>query len=239
MLATSFWGAFGIGVAVTVVGGLALALLLGAGNSLRKSIRDQRTRPKRNPPDVDLSSLGERQRVHVQALLHEREGYVARGLRDRVEQVDEQIVKARDEWWEKANDLRVALINIRSELESARRLLQEASERQLFWEPEQEELPAARWDDYRELLAGESEVEESRAAVEAAYQDCNRLNQLVRERIRVDRAEREASPRLMHRRPADWGRSFDAMENDADKVQSGITDIDTATAAIEVSLKKL
>jgi hypothetical protein len=68
-------------------------------------------------------------------------------------------------------------VDIRSELESARRILGEAAARQSFWNPEQEQLPAARWDDHRQTVAGEDEVMEARAAIEDAYPQCNRLNQ--------------------------------------------------------------
>jgi Arc/MetJ family transcription regulator len=55
---------------------------------------------RKSPPKVDLDAALPRQRAYLAALLHEREGYVRRGLRDRVRQVDDQIKLARDDWWE-------------------------------------------------------------------------------------------------------------------------------------------
>jgi hypothetical protein len=170
-------------VAVTVVGGLILALLGASGNWLTKRIRARLQRRK------------------------------------------------------KATVLRVALIDVRSELESARRLLQDAAEKQSFWNPAREQLPGQRWDDHRQTLAEERSIEDTRAAIEAAYQECNRLNQLVHQRIEEDRQEREADPLMQ--RSAGWALSFDAYEKDVDKVNAALAVIETAISAIGASLECL
>lgn len=92
-----------------------------------------------------MDYLGERERAYVVGLLHERHGYVQRGLKDRVDQVDAEIVRTRDDWSQRATKLRVALNDIQSELESARRTLEEAQASQSFWNPELEQLPGQRW----------------------------------------------------------------------------------------------
>jgi hypothetical protein len=143
-------------------------------------------------------------------------------------------------WWkrrQKARDLRVVFIDIRSELGSGRRVLQQAAEQQLFWNPELEQVPGQRWDDHRQRLAEEQSIEPIRAAIEEAYQQCNRLNQHVRDRVDEDSREREADPSLSRKRDANWGRSFEFYSDDKDVVQAAISSIDTAMGVIDAYLE--
>jgi hypothetical protein len=133
--------------------------------------------------------------------------------------------------------LRVALVDVRSELEAARRLLRDSAEKQAFWDPVREELPGQRWDEHRQTLAQEKSIEDTRATIEAAYQDCNRLNQLVHRRIEEDRQDREADPLMQ--RSAGWALSFDASEKDVDTVSAVLAQTETAISAIGASLEGL
>jgi chromosome segregation ATPase len=228
-------GEFIFWVAVGVVAALVAAMLLGGWNWLRRRIREWRSRPKADPPKVDLDNLGKRERTYVQALLHEREGYVQKGMKDRAEQVDAEIVRTRDDWSQRATKLRVALKEIRTELESARLVLQEASDRESFWNPEQEQLPGQRWDDHREVLSAEPEVGDTRAAIEDAYQRCNRLNQHALKRATEAKADEESHTRRL----PGWAYDFDYYDKDGQNVKDALTAIDWATTSITVTLEKL
>lgn len=87
--------------------------LLFVGIVLMAAPRFEKWRLPRESPSwsVQADAMGPKQRSHLDALAREREGYVARlnagndrlsqrDLKSRIAQVDEQIVKARDAWWE-------------------------------------------------------------------------------------------------------------------------------------------
>jgi hypothetical protein len=116
-------------------------------------------------------------------------------------------------WWAKrrqAKAVRSALIDVRSELESARRILQEASERKSFWNPEaQEHLPVQVWDAIQPSV-NEDIHAEATAAIDDAYQQMHRLNQLALSRVEEAKQERGQGIR----RPPGWTLDFDFYEND-------------------------
>lgn len=92
---SDFWlilGTFCLGVGV-----LAGLVLLARWEPMWSRVPGLRSGPA---PEWRGSATTLRQIAHLEALEREREGYIHRKLGDRVKQVDEQMILARDEWWE-------------------------------------------------------------------------------------------------------------------------------------------
>ncbi|MGZ4366420.1 MAG: hypothetical protein ACXVY7_12650 [Gaiellaceae bacterium] len=105
-----FWVGVAFGVLSLVI---FVALLLSPSRRM----------PRQPKVDIWSKDLKPRQRVYLQALLHEREGYVERGLRSRVKDVDEQIKLARDKWWEQDPEDEVQFIASQPSTQLASKLL--------------------------------------------------------------------------------------------------------------------
>ncbi len=78
-----------------------------------------------------------------------------------------------------ADQLRVALMAVRSELGSCGTIISEALTRKRWWMPDSDPLPAAQWDRHFAALSDPSLPTDLHAAIEVAYQRCNRLNHRI------------------------------------------------------------
>lgn len=79
--------------------------------------------------------------------------------------------------------LRVALFAVRSELAACAIRINEARARKTWWDPDQDPLPAAKWDQHFATLSDAAVPDALNAKMERTYQECDRLNHLIRRRL--------------------------------------------------------
>jgi len=93
----------------------------------------------------------------------------------------------------RAPELRTALLAMRGELDSANRLLERVVQKKAYWNPDNEHLPAEAWREFREVLSRyHTDLPHTYDLIEDAYQECNQLNNRVREQIEEERGQMEA-----------------------------------------------
>jgi hypothetical protein len=126
--------------------------------------------------------------------------------------------------------LRPALFAVRSEFGSCERQMTEAVERQAWWDPRVDPLPADKWSEHLASLSNPALPSSLVARIEDGYQKCHQLNRRVDRYIREYRNTHFPLPML----PTSV---FAFREGDGDVLEEVREDIRVAILAISDELE--